>query len=67
MSDLRESKTERVTMAVTPREKKRLQVVCGVDDVTESDLIRDLVMPHVDARHAEIVAAVPGLADADAA
>ncbi len=67
MTDIRESKTERVTMAVTPREKKRLQVVCGVDDVTESDFIREIVMPAVDARHAQIVAAVPGLADADAA
>lgn len=54
-------------MAVTPREKRRLQVVCGVDDITESDFMRAAVMPVMDARHAEIVAAVPSLADDAAA
>ena len=54
MTHERESKTERSTMAVTPREKHRIRFVCGADNETESDLLRRLVLPYVNKRHAEI-------------
>lgn len=42
-----ESRTERATMALTPTEKRALQIVANLRQVTESDLLRTMLMADI--------------------
>lgn len=47
MSDLQESRTERVTVTVTPLEKKAVKAVAAARDTDESNLLRTTLLADI--------------------